>query len=229
MAISGTLCRLLRTIKPMLPRGGTLLEIGEANWYGEVDADFPCRDRSDLFAIAKDFYLDLFAPSEIVSVDATGTKDALPLDLNGPLQLSEQFDIAINHGTAEHVFNISQVFRTMHDWTVKGGLMIHESPMHGWVDHGFYCLQPTLFYDVAAANCYEIAMVAVEDIYGGDIIRIEHRDQIAELARDGVLPANAMLFVVFRKIADGPFKIPMQGYYAKALSPKGVRAWKELR
>ena len=42
MAISGTIARLLTSLKPVLPKGGTLLEIGEANWYGDVVPDFPC-------------------------------------------------------------------------------------------------------------------------------------------------------------------------------------------
>jgi hypothetical protein len=38
-----------------------------------------------------------------------------------------------------------------------------------------------------------------------------------------------MLYVVYRKLGDGPFKIPMQGYYNQTLSPQGRKAWEELR
>src|SRR6185436_17552616 len=131
MAISGTLAKLLRTVQ--LPRGGTLLEIGEANWYGDAAPDFTCRDGENLFAVAKDFYADLFAPSHVVFIDGNGTDDALRYDLNHPLpegslyratgDYGEAFDVVINHGTAEHIFNIAQVFATMHDRCELNGLL----------------------------------------------------------------------------------------------------------
>ncbi len=235
MAISAPHVRLLRSIKPLLPHGGRLLEIGEANWYGDTEPDFPCEDRSTLFSIAKAFYADLFAPREIVSVDMNGTEDALRWDLNGPLGFIDRhghektFDIAINHGTAEHVFNIAQVFKTMHDATCTYGLMVHESPFTGWVDHGFYCLQPTLFYDLAAANNYEVVKVAIEQIESETVIELEGRDHVARLAEAGELPANAMLFVVFRKLFGADFRIPSQGYYARKLSAAGMEAWSKMR
>lgn len=230
MAISGTHYRLLASIKDKLPSGGTLLEIGEANWYGDVAPDFPCTNPGRLHDVAKDFYAHLFAPSRIVSIDANGTPAALRQDLNASLDLAgELFDISINHGTAEHVFNIAQVFRSMHVHTAKGGLMIHESPFTGWIDHGFYCLQPTLFYDLAAANAYEVVKISIEHIEGGTIIELEDRDHVARLAAAGKLPNNSMLFVVYRKLFDSPFKIPMQGYYARSLSESGMKAWGTMR
>lgn len=197
MAISGTHYQLLKSIRHVLPPGGSLLEIGEANWYGDVEPDFPCRDTSCLFAIARDCYRSLFETTKIVSIDFNGSPDALRYDLNQPLPYCldgsrpepdvddpfEEFDLVINHGTAEHIFNIAHVFSTMHDRCIDGGVMIHESPFTGWIDHGFYCLQPTLFYDVAAANGYEIVLVAIEQIDSGTIIRLESRDHVASLAK----------------------------------------------
>jgi len=229
MAISGTIARLLTSLKPVLPKGGTLLEIGEANWYGDVVPDFPCSNLDNSHAVAKDFYAELFAPSRILSIDDGGTDLALRKDLNRPLELDEQFDVSINHGTAEHIFNVAQVFRTMHDWTSTGGMMVHESPFTGWIDHGFYCLHPTLFYDLAAANCYEIVTIAIEEIKRQTIIRLDNRYHATELAAAGNLPNNSHLFVAFRKLVDKPFRIPRQGYYSRRLSDAGMKAWGELR
>jgi hypothetical protein len=223
MAISSPHAEILKGL--VLPRGGTLLEIGEANWYGDVEPDFPCRDKSNLFAIAKDFYAHLFAPSRVVSVDMHGTDKAWKCDLNKPLPPLGTFDVLINHGTAEHVFNIAQVFASMHAACKVGGLMIHESPFTGWIDHGFYCLQPTLFFDVAAVNGYEIVGMYLEDLRAKSYLRLESREQVAQLT----LPPNLMLFVVFRKQSAEPFRIPMQGYYDGRLSSAGERAWRELR
>lgn len=230
MAISAPHYQLLKSIKHLLPVGGSLLEIGEANWYGDMEPDFPYEEKENLFSVAKCCYYSLFAPRKIVSIDFNGTPSALRLDLNGPIELVEQFDVTINHGTAEHVFNIGQVFATMHAHCTDGGLMIHESPFTGWIDHGFYCLQPTLFYDLAAANCYEVVLVALETIQPPKVIRLESRDHVAALATAGTLPNNAMLFVVFRKRGEAAFRIPMQGYYSRhGLSAAGQRAWSNLR
>jgi SAM-dependent methyltransferase len=227
MAITSPHYRILREIQPMLPRGGTLLEIGEAEWYGEIEPDFPCD--GDGFAVAKAMYAELFAPSQIVSIDMGGTEAAIKLDLNerlpSPKTIGAQFDVVVNHGTAEHIFNIAQVFRTMHDACDAGGLMLHECPCQGWLDHGFYCLQPTLFYDLARANNYEVSRVYVTEIQSDTVIRMDGRDHFYRFA----LPPNAMLFVVLRKICEQPFKIPTQGYYGRELSAAGCEAWRVNR
>lgn len=232
MAISKVFAELFRSLP--LPHGGTLLEIGEANWYGEVPAEFAQAD-GNRFAACKAFYAATFAPSAICAVDFNGTPAALRHDLNEPLKLdirtkdvsADYFDVVINHGTAEHVFNIAQVFKTMHDHCADGGLMIHESPFTGWVDHGFYCLQPTLFYDLARANCYEVVLVAIEELTAATLLRLESRDQLYRL--NGDLPKNSMLFVCLRKYGDLEFKIPWQGYYSRTLSAEGTRAWEAPR
>lgn len=228
MALSATLCQLLRSVP--LPRGGTLLEIGEANWYGDVDpAEFGITPQGTLFDVAKQFYAATFVPEKVVSVDANGSENALRLDLNEPIDLGEQFDVAINHGTAEHVFNIAQVLRTMHDHCQPGGLMIHDAPFTGWIDHGFYCLHPTLFFDLAHVNCYEVTLAAIHDIASRSIIRIEGREHVPRLVDGNQIPPNAMLFVALRRFGNRPFRMPAQGYYANRLSPAAFHAWSHQR
>lgn len=230
MAISRTQHELLMRMQTLFPKGGTLLEIGEANWYGDMtpqEAGLPARE--SLFDVAKEFYKQLFEPSRIVSVDFNGSEQAWRCDLNAPLPSLGLFDIVINHGTAEHIFNIGQVFRSIHDACKVGGLMLHESPFTGWLDHGFYCLQPTLFYDLAAANGYEVVSVDIEDMAGKSTIPLWSRDHATEVMTMGQVPNNAMLFVVLRKVRDAAFLVPMQGYYTQSLSEAGQKAWEVLR
>lgn len=231
MAISGVHYQIMREIQQLFPRGGSLLQIGEANWYGDLDPHglFPCPNTDSLFDIARAFYADLMSPSKNVAIDANGSREALRLDLNQPISLDEQFDVVINHGTAEHIFDIAQVFRTMHDYCEAGGLMIHDIPFNGWIDHGFYCVQPTLFYDLAFTNNYEVTRVYMTDIRAPDVTRIEARQHIARLLQAGQIPANAMLVVVLRKILDQPFRIPAQGYYAGKLDEAEREAWRVAR
>ena len=229
MAISATLYSLLSQIHP--PTGCHILELGEANWYGDLNPEglFPLTDKENLFTVAKDFYKHWCQPAVINSIDFDGTKDALRMDLNRPVPFVAIWDVVINHGTMEHIFNVAQFLLTMHDACADGGLMIHDAPFTGWIDHGFYAFNPTLFYDLAAKNGYEIVTMAMHEIRSRLIVRLENREHIQRLAAVGKVPNNAMLFAVLRKRGNKPFRIPMQGYYAGVLGTNGNDAWRTLR
>lgn len=247
MAITGVHYRLLKEHAPLFKRGGALLEIGEANWYGDVSpmtiwegisepafrphhkAALIGQSNADSFGFAKFAYEILFSPSVMHAVDLHGSDrpETFQQDLNRPLELSQLYDVVINHGTCEHIFNIAMVFKSMHDATTPDGYMIHDVPFTGWVDHGFYCLQPGLFFDLAAANEYELVSISITHIESQKIIRLESREHLHSLKE---IPNNSMLFVVLKKPAvQKPFRIPLQGYYAGALSESGQKAWRENR
>jgi hypothetical protein len=257
MALSRPLYLVLRQAQRegLLPHNGSLLEFGEANWYGdmpiealvadigELVCDSSRRDslidrvRSaasavppDLFAIAKAAYAALFSPSVVHAIDLHGSGSAFRFNLNQPIDLADQYDVTINNGTAEHIFNIGQFFRTVHERTRPGGLMVHDVPFTGWVDHGFYTLQPTLFVDVAMANAYDILAMFFID---WDTERLEHvpdRDAIVNLAKTCSAQASTNLVVFARKPAtERPFAIPQQGYYADTLTEDARRVWHERR
>lgn len=235
MAISETHYRLLCELhaKGVLPQGRRILEVGEANFYGDFDArEIPGIHREsspeEAFGIVRQIYRNLFAPTKVVAIDAHGPT-ALKLDLNTLQGPPGKFGVVFNHGTAEHIFNIANVFRLMHDAAESGGLMIHESPFTGWIDHGFYCLQPTLFWDVAAANGYEVVLFAMEHLASKTYWHVSSREEIHEAKRRDQLADNLMLFVVLRKTRDEPFRVPMQGVYAGTTSEAAAKAWRDLR
>ncbi len=156
-----------------------------------------------------------------------GTVLARKLDLNLPISLGRQFDVVINHGTAEHVFNIGQVFHTIHDHTAPGGMMLHESPFTGWIDHGFYSLQPTLFYDLAYANGYGMLGLFVQDLTKSTLVQIRQREDVYRMAEAKEFPENSMLCVVLQKNQeDRPFRVPVQGFYGGGLTEEGMKAWR---
>lgn len=245
-----------------LPQGGTILEIGEANYYGDLPlgelladlGDVPDEARRDqlrrqffqavkieenqaypltewaAFDLVKIIYGVFFNPLAVASIDKQGTPHALKFDLNEPLPIPiDGFQTIFNHGTAEHIFNIAQVFRTMHERCAVGGLMIHESPFTGWIDHGFYTLQPTLYLDVAEVNHYEVEYVAVTEIKSQLLRAFSSREELLTWAAEDAIPNNAMLFVALRKTREAAFEIPMQGYYAERLGKAAKNAWHALR
>ena len=163
----------------------SVLEFGEQNWYGDVDpaelgrlldqldshdpARAELRSRLDQlvaglrsdewsFDLAKLFYRMVFGEHVYLPVVdfLHGTAIAEQHDLNLPLPFSDEFDVVTNLGTAEHVFNQYQVFKSAHEKTKPGGIMIHALPNQGCYDHGFYNYHPTFVFDLSQANGYRI-------------------------------------------------------------------------
>jgi hypothetical protein len=102
----------------------------------------------------------------------------------------------LNNGTAEHVFNVGQLFKTMHERTKPLGLMLHDGPFTGWVNHGFYTFQPTLYLDLAAANDYELLAMFLMDWDAHNVEPIPNRQAIlATIRRAGEAHRSAGLVV----------------------------------
>ena len=119
-----------------------------------------------------------------------------------------------------------QFFKTVHDLTVPGGLMIHEMPFNGWVDHGFYNFQPTFYFDLAAANGYTIELMLCGILTPFKAIQVTSRDAIADWIKSNKVPSECMLSAALRKPEKpADFKIPMQGYYFSNVSEDTKNIW----
>jgi hypothetical protein len=232
-----------------------VLELGESEWYGDIGPErlaaiigehAPGPARAGLaarladvlegrvphrsFELAKLFYRALLDYETLQAIDFHGTPAAMKIDLNYPTGLAERYDMVIDNGTAEHVFNVAQFFASCHELTRPGGLMVHATPFVGWIEHGFYTFQPTFYWDLAAANGYAMVMLVYTEIDPMRVVQLQTRERIVELARSGAIGRNAMLYAVLKKNeAESGFVLPRQGYYAGALSPEMDRAWQELR
>ena len=255
--IEYALIRRLRELGLVKP-GGTLIEFGEANWYGDVSietlrADIGIfagsEDRAPLLArleeldatrpkfmdfdLAKVFYGCFMNHTAHTAVDLHGTAAALKLNLNEPiagLLDGRRFDTMFDFGTGEHVFDVRQFFANAHDATRPGGLMVHGLPWTGWIDHGFYNFQPTLFFDIAAANGYTLHTICYAVTSPFELESLNSRDAFAALVKSGRIAPNTMLYGVFSKAAaEASFRVPMQGYYDGTLTKAQVTAWRTMR
>ena len=108
-----------------------LLELGDANWYGDVPVQqladdirrvvepqrreqvmarlvetLRHQDKYMLFEIAKICYEAFVGYVSRTAVDLNGSPGALRFDLNLPIRLDGQFDIVVNSGAGEHVFDV---------------------------------------------------------------------------------------------------------------------------
>ena len=180
----------------------------------------------------KDFFksvgfLDYF------SIDINGAYNSYKLDLNKDIsqtyKFHEEFDLVINNGTGEHVFNQHSVFLNMHNITKKDGLMLNILPFIDWINHGFYNFNPIFFGDLAASNSYQISKISFANRNGAEI-ELKELDQnilfeqikpniektkfkeIIDFAKKK-LGQNILLVVIMKKQIDENFKIPLQGKY----------------
>lgn len=90
------------------------------------------------------------------SIDLNGKGGAIPLDLSEEItniKLLNTFDIVTNFGTSEHVNNLYNCMKNMHNITKKGGLLFNVVPSpNNWPEHGFHYLD-TSFYTGLADLC----------------------------------------------------------------------------
>lgn len=253
MAITSIDYSLFRALRAAdrLPLGGDVLELGEANWYGDVgvadliedinryapeaeragllqrlDEIVATKPPSRLFDLAKIFWATFLQPKSLTAIDLHGADQALKLDLNQPLELPQSYDVILNLGTLEHVFNAPQALKTVHDHIRPGGLMIHGMPLSGWVDHGFYNFHSTFYWDLAAANDYAVEMALYTQLEPLQLIRLEDRETISKMSAAKAIGENSEIYVVLRSPPERqPFRVPMQGYYAGTISPEAKARW----
>ncbi|MBP2297943.1 hypothetical protein [Azospirillum picis] len=160
---------------------------------------------------AKLLYKALFNNKTYEAVDLGG-EQSHKIDLNFDCDLGKQYDICINNGTAEHVFNVLQFFTTVHKHTKLGGHMVHWTPSNGWLNHGFHQFQPTLFFDLAHANSYKImAIVVLTPHRMMHFLTPESQENYStSLHRDLNICET---LAIFQKVEDKPFAIPFQTMY----------------
>lgn len=136
--------------------------------------------------------------------------ETLPDDLRGT------FDLVLNFGTTEHVINQMNSLQVIHDAVKVGGYIVHELPTVGYVDHGYFCYTPRLFFDLASQNDYELAEFSYQGgAAGNDVSKIvadyrAHFPALAKAAKFSAAPQNISSFVVLRKMIDRPLRLSME-------------------
>jgi len=145
-------------------------------------------------------------------------------DLNAPVppELEGRFNLIIDGGTMEHVFDVRQVLENVVRMCRESGWVVHLSPSSNYVDHGFYSFSPCFFYDFYQANgfgefaCY-ILQVNPENAYEPS----PYFKYSYGMGLNGLLDPNRQILVFFaaKKVsALERLVIPTQGIYES--SPK---------
>jgi SAM-dependent methyltransferase len=107
--------------------------------------------------------LKALGASSVTSLDFSDYEGAdVIYDLNRrelPEHFKHAFDIIIDIGVIEHVFDIAAAFENIHNILAVGGRFIIFTTCIHYIDRAFYMMSPTLFYDYYQANNYEINVI----------------------------------------------------------------------
>ena len=145
------------------------------------------------------------------AIDLGSPRPECWIDLNYPTDLGQQFDVVINNGTSEHIFNQANVFKFMHDHTSLGGMMIHYTCGLGWVEHGFYNVQPSFFFDLAKYNGYEV--LSCQLVNETTALPIEAGKVSGDALNQDPRLRNALIHCCMRRWDAAPFRYPIQRPY----------------
>jgi len=149
-------------------KGGTLLSLGYPDLLVKKDdLGVEAMVRPDSKDIGKwhNWPFDIYESKDVFQKlgYASYFVDLLPsrgcervLDLNQPIEwaaqdMLEQFDVVLDPGTLEHVFNIGQAFKNVLALLKPGGVVIHLNPTNQ-INHGFWSISPTAYWDFYTQN-----------------------------------------------------------------------------
>lgn len=166
---------------------------------------------------------DLFIMLGFSSVSSLDVFDAeqptILHDLNNPIpdQHKAKFDVVLDIGVAEHVFDVRQFIENCIDLLRENGVLILLLPLSGWHNECFYNFQPPFFFDVFAANGFTDMEVYLNyypkyHTFGRSKttwLRFEYGDRVAFRKKN----YGTMILFAGRKRKSGPFVIPVQTYY----------------
>ena len=121
----------------------------------------------DKVLYAEPCFLSLGAKS-VSSLDASGFEGATVVhDLNSPIppELKERFDLVVDGGTLEHVFNFPVALQNCMEMVKPAGHILFHTCANNWCGHGFYQFSPELFYRaLSPENGFEVTRMILHRV-----------------------------------------------------------------
>lgn len=149
--------------------------------------------------------LTLMGAQSVSYVDIVASRGQEKIvDLNAPAELG-QFDLVIDPGTLEHCFNIGQGFVNAANAVKVGGHIFHANPA-SMMNHGFWGLNPTTYWDFYQHNGFDVLGIWIE--------RDDELEPVHPIKRFQI-PPECALYCLARR--EGPQKPgwPMQTKYKR--------------
>lgn len=172
--------------------------------------------------LSDDSLFETLGFEDCVRLDASAYENVDELlDLNAletPPHLTEAFDLILDTGTIEHVFDIRASLSNCLNMARPGGRIIHLTPSSNAVNHGFFSVSPTLFQDFYTASGCEVERLYLCRMSNDFLRGIWHIYDCRPMDRDwlplGRLGAGIWCtFAEIRKGANAKPVIPQQGFY----------------
>jgi len=183
------------------------------------------------------FFGECLGASEVNTLDYSAYEGAdLLYDLNQPIpgDLKGRFDVVVEAGSLEHIFNFPVAVANLMHMTKVGGTIFASAVSNNLCGHGFYQFSPELIFRVFTfENGFELGKVlALEARYPGiELAPISEAFEVADPAiaqcRVGLMTKRPiMLFFDARKKVESPLFVrsPMQSDYAAAWVATGKPA-----
>ena len=154
---------------------------------------------------------------EYQCMDINSDYGAIVHDLNKPFEDKSKFnkfDIVTDHGSCEHVFNIAECYRTMHNLAKPGGYIIIAQAV--WKGNGYFKFDESFFEGIAAANNYKIIFNSYvlsnkdKTINGSDHQFHIPRNRELFNVLDFSKLEDLNIYGVLQKTKEDKFKIPYQ-------------------
>jgi SAM-dependent methyltransferase len=182
------------------------------------------------------FFLSL-GMQQVVAMDVSDFEGAeIVWDLNQPVNenLESQFDLILDSGTLEHVFDVRCALSNLARMVKPGGRIIHLSPSNNYCNHGFYQFSPTLFADFYQVNQFRDVHVFVAE----ETVRQQRTAslELFEFTTGGqpcqmASPLNKRL-LVFSVAEKGPDstsnQVPIQSYYSSIFAAGADRTAQQI-
>jgi SAM-dependent methyltransferase len=175
---------------------------------------------------AETFLKIFLGAKSVTSLDCSDYEQCSILhDMNYPVEkaLHEKYDVVIDGGSLEHVFNFPVALANCMNMVKKGGSLFVFSMANNHLGHGFYQLSPELFYRVFQKQYgYAIRTLLLEEhpFPGGELTRNNKLYDVVDPEdvgqRVGLINKNPLLISVHavRKEITTIFdKYPIQSDY----------------
>ena len=177
-------------------------------------------------AIQARVFFELLGIPDVHMLDIDGYQGAdVIADLNQPVpaELQGRFRTIVDAGTLEHIFDVRMCLTNIVKMLAVGGRVVHQSPCNNYVNHGFYQLSPTLFFDYYGANGFEEthAVFVAQPVQQALTTMwnfLLYEDRFFSGLNSVVCPSDTQLSLHFHakkaRPSDGD-KLPLQNYFRR--------------
>ncbi len=198
--------RFLKIMRESLGNFGDVLTLGKQQIY-------TLERNEEIDATSKRFLDELlveeFGAASVNSIDYSkyeGADIIQNLAEEVSTDLDSKFDLVIDFGTIEHIFNVEQAFKNCIKLVKKGGWIVHANPSNNSNGHGFYQLSPELFLSIySEANGFSKTKVFVVDMSRNGKWYEVRNNQLGD--RINLISRNETYVFCMTQVIDKPMKL----------------------